>query len=190
MAKHNTQPGRFHRIFVPIPANVAVLRGLLGPLPVGGLTASTGCLPSGGTASPVWPVGASDLAACSWGFALPTRAPPGIELWSFRLCAPPVYRVVMEFKPSPFSFLLSPFLVQSLQLFPLSTFLQLHLGWGVFFPYSLPHPTLSQSSLHVQKGLPALQSSPSPSSPLHAVYLLISVAQVMQIVVLILRSLF
>ena len=45
---------------------------------------------------------------CSWGFALPTRVLPGIELQSFRLCTAPVYRVLMEFKPSPFSFL--PFL--------------------------------------------------------------------------------
>ena len=41
---------------------------------------------------------------CSWGLALPTRAPPGIQLQSFRLRAPPVI-VLMEFKPSSFSFL-------------------------------------------------------------------------------------
>ena len=44
---------------------------------------------------------------CSWGFTFPTRAPPGMELWSHSLLtfALPLFTVLMEFKPSPFSFL-------------------------------------------------------------------------------------
>ena len=33
----------------------------------------------------------SQTPLCSWGFTLPTRAPPVIELRSCRLCTPPVY---------------------------------------------------------------------------------------------------
>ena len=178
MAKHNTQPGRFHRIFVPIPANVAVLRGLLGPLPVGGLTASTGCLPSGGTASPVWPVDASDLAACSWGFALPTRAPPGIELWSFRLLCSPVYRVLMVLKPSPPFSLSCSVACGRFHSLSFSVGAVLSCG-GSAFPALSP---LSLFSLHKNSSLPSTASL-SPSSPLCTTYLPSSVAQVMQIVV-------
>ena len=101
----------------------------------GGLTDSTGCLPSRGTTSPCvarGPQDPEDLALCSSGFVLPTRALPGIELQSFRLCVPPVYRVLMELKPSPFSF----FFVQSL---PSSCF-RAGAGEGCF-------PTLSTPSL-------------------------------------------
>ena len=66
----------------------------------------------------------------------------------------------MEFKPSPFSFLLSPFLVQSLWLFPLFYFLS-SCFWGVLFPYS-PPPPLSPSSLSMQKWLPALHGFSLP----------------------------
>ena len=48
-----------------------------------------GVLPAG-ELPPVWP---EDLALCSWGFAPPIRAPPGMQLRSFGLCAPPVYRI-------------------------------------------------------------------------------------------------
>ena len=34
---------------------------------------------------PMWPVDPLDLAACSWGFAFPTRSPSGIELQNFQL---------------------------------------------------------------------------------------------------------
>ena len=70
--------------------------GLTQPLP--------GALPAGEPALPVWPKGLQ-ASLCSWGFALLTRAPPGMELQSFRLCTPPVYRVLMEFTLSHFSFL-------------------------------------------------------------------------------------
>ena len=89
-------------VLVPTTANVVVLQGLLEsacgvatqPLP--------SILPIGELPLPLWP---SDFTVCSWGFALPTRAPSGIELRSFRLFPSPVYRVLMQVKPSPFSFL-------------------------------------------------------------------------------------
>ena len=69
---------------------------------------------------PVWPKDPW-TPLCSWGFALLTIALPVIELQGFRLCTPPVYRVLMEFKCSLFSLL--PFLVQSPWLFPLFHFI-------------------------------------------------------------------
>ena len=81
----------------------------------------------------------SQTSLCSWGFTFPTREPPGIELQSFRLCAPPVYRVLMEFKSFPFSFFSS--VPMAVSTFPLS--LQLLLGGGMFFPYSPPISILS-----------------------------------------------
>ena len=57
-------------------------RGLTQPLP--------GVFPAGELPLPMWPE-EPWTPLCSWGFALPTRAPPGIELWSFRLCTPSVY---------------------------------------------------------------------------------------------------
>ena len=56
---------------------------------------------------PVWPENLR-TPLCSWGFALPTRAPPGIELRSCSLCAPLVYSLNGT---STLFFLLSPFLV-------------------------------------------------------------------------------
>ena len=80
-----------------------------------------------------------------------------------------LFKVLMEFKPSPFSlFSLDPAAVSN---FPLS--LQLLLG-----PLSACKST----------SLPAPSSS--PSSPLRAAHLLNSVVQVVQIVVLILQSVF
>ena len=93
----------------------------------------------------------------------------------------------MEFTPSPFSFLFSPFLVQSVWLFPLFHFLS-SCFWGGCFSHILPPP--SSSSLRRQKQLPALRGFSLPSSPLCAEYLLSSVVQVVQIVVLILKSVF
>ena len=81
---------------------------------------------------------------CSWGFAPASRAPPGIELQD---CELPLFTVLMEFKPSPFSiFSLVPMAVSN---FLLSV--QLLLGrcaFPVFFPWS-------PSSLHPQKWLAA-----------------------------------
>ena len=115
-------------------------------------------------------------------FALPTRAPPGIKLQSFRLRSP---FILMEFKPSPFSIL--PFFVQSLQLFPLFHFLFSYFGAQGAFP--LLSPSLPSLRKEKNSSLPSAASL-SPSLPLCAMYLLSSVVQVVQIVVLILESVF
>ena len=99
----------------------------------GGCTVSTKYPPSRGTTSPVWPEDSQDLAVCSWEFALPTRAPPRIELWSCILCTPPVYRVLLEYKPPSFTFL--PFLFSPLRTLSFSPAFG---WWGGCFPYSLP----------------------------------------------------
>ena len=77
MENHNTRlaPVCTLNILVPTPANVVVLRGLLGPL----------CLWGGHTASIKYPPKTLRTSLCSWGFAFPTRAPPGMELQSLRL---------------------------------------------------------------------------------------------------------
>ena len=118
----------------------------------GGCTVSTKCPSSRITTSPHVAQGSPDLTLLL-GFTFPTRALPGIELWSFRLCTPPAYRVLMAFKPSPSSFL--PFLFSPCSCFHFSTFSSAAFGagWGVLFLYSLPP---SSSSLHKQKQLPAL----------------------------------
>ena len=87
---HNTLlvPGFTINVLVPTTVNMAVLQGPLGlylwvatqPLP--------NVLPAGEPPLPVWLEDHLDLAVCSRGFALPTRALPGIKLWSFRLCTP------------------------------------------------------------------------------------------------------
>ena len=111
-------------------------------------------LPEGEPPLPVWPMDTLDLAPCSWRFALPTRALPYMELWSFGLCTPPFYRILMEFT---LSFLLSPFFVQSLAY----SFFSLHLFLG---SQGMLSPTLpwSLSSLCNQKQLPALHSFSLP----------------------------
>ena len=90
MENHRTHlaPGFTRSDLVPAPANVAVLWGLLGP---GGFNSlyqmsfqQWNCF------SPCSPR-TSRALLCSRGFALPTRAPPGIELQSCSLCTPLVY---------------------------------------------------------------------------------------------------
>ena len=90
MENHNTHlaPGFTLNVLVPVPMNVVVLLGLLGP---GGLTASTKCPPIRGTASPHVAQGPFRLRSLL--LRICTRALPGIVLQSFRLYAPPVYRV-------------------------------------------------------------------------------------------------
>ena len=149
-------------VLVPTPANVVVLQGVLGP------AAATpqplpNVLPAGEPPLPIWPTDPSDFALCSWGFALPTTAPPGIELRSFRLCFPPVYRVLTEFKASPFSFLL--FFVRSLVYSFFSP--QLLSGEGDAFQYFLPpSPSAAVSILSWQA-----KTAPCPlwllSPPVH-----------------------
>ena len=131
----------------------------------------------------------SQTPLCSWGFILPTRALPGIKLQSCRLSAPLVYRVLVAFKPALFSFL--PFQFSPCGCFHFSTFSPPALVWRVLFPSSpTPHPV---SVIFLQaKTVPCpLWVSPSePRSPLCTTYLLSSVVQVVQIVVLILKSVF
>ena len=93
-----------------------------------------------------------------------------------------LFLVLMEFKPSPFSLFGS--VPAAASTFPLS--LQLLLG-RVLFLHSLP--CLRPLSTHKNSSLPSVASG-SPGSPLCAAYLLNSVVQVVQIVVLILRSVF
>ena len=87
MENHNTHlaSGCTLNNLVPAPANVAAFRGLLGP---GGFNSlyqmsfqQWNCFSPCGLRTSWTPL-------FSWGFALPTTAPPGIELWSCSLCAP------------------------------------------------------------------------------------------------------
>ena len=185
---HNTHlaPGFTLNVLIPALVNVVVLRNLLGPLPVG-MPHSLYQMSSqqGNCFSPCGPR-TSWTPLCYWGFALPTRAPLGIELQSCRLCAPPVYRVLMEFKPSPFSFL--PFLFSPCGCFRFSTLSAAAFGGGggafpILSPHLRPLSTSKNNSLTSSASL-------SPSSPLHAAYLPSSVVQVVRVVVLILKSVF
>ena len=108
------------------------------------------------------------------------------QVWSCRVAAfaLPLFTVLMELKPSPFSlFSLVPAAVSN---FLLS--LQLLLGRGAF-PVCSPLPSLHPLSTRKSTPLPAAASR-SPCSALCAVYLLNSVVQVVQLVVLILQSVF
>ena len=149
MENHNTHlgPGFTLKDLVSAPANVAVFWGLLGPGGFNSLYQMT--FLQWNHFSPCG-LRTSRTPLCSWGFALPTRAPPGMELQSCSLSLP-LFTVLMEFKPSPFSlFSLVPVSVSN---FPLS--LQLLLGRGAF-PIISPSPDpQSQSSLCLQKRLPA-----------------------------------
>ena len=109
MENHNTHlaPSFTLSDLAPAPANVAAFQGLLGP---GGFNSlyqisfqQWNCFSPCGLRTSRTPL-------CSCGFALATRGPPGIELRSCSLCTPLVYSL-NGIKPSPFSFLLSPFLV-------------------------------------------------------------------------------
>ena len=98
----------------------------------------------------------------------------------------PVYKVLMEFKPSPFSLFSS--VPAAVSTFLLSLQLLL-LGGGMLFPNSPTPLPLHPFSTSKNSSLPSAASL-SSSSPLRAMYLLSSVVQVMLIVVLILRSVF
>ena len=106
MENHNTRlaPGFVLNILVPAPANVVVLQGLLGPCLWGTHTASTRCPLSRGTASP-------HVAQRPPDSTLPLGIHPSHQSTTryrseeFQTLPSPVYRVLMELKPSPFSFL-------------------------------------------------------------------------------------
>ena len=103
MENHNTHlaPGFIPSDLVPAPVNAVILLGLLGPCLGGAAQPLPGVLPAGELPLPVWPE-ELQTPLCSSGFALLTRALPGIELRSFR-SALPLFIVLTEFKPSPFS---------------------------------------------------------------------------------------
>ncbi len=103
MENHNTHlaPGFTLNDLVPAPANVVVLWGLLGQ---GGHKASTKCPSSSGTASPRVarePPGPHSVPGDS------PFPPEHRQVWSCGVAAfvLPLFTVLMEFKPSPFSFL-------------------------------------------------------------------------------------
>ena len=72
----------------PAPVNVATFRGLLGPGGFNSLYQMS--FQQWNRSSPCGPR-TSRTPLCSWGITFPTRTPPGIELWSWSLCAPLVY---------------------------------------------------------------------------------------------------
>ena len=79
MENHNTHlsPGFTLNNLVPAPVKVAVFRGLLGPGGFNSLYQMS--FQQWNHYSPCGPRN-SRTPPCSWGFALPTRAPPGMEL--------------------------------------------------------------------------------------------------------------
>ena len=90
LENHNTHmaPGFTFNELVASPASVAALWGLRGP---GGLNSlHQMAFQQWNRFSPCGPR-SSPTPLCSWGFALPTRAPPGMELQGCSLCAPLVY---------------------------------------------------------------------------------------------------
>ena len=80
-------PGFTLNDLVPAPANVAVFWGLLGPGGFNSLYQMS--FQQWNRFSPCG-LRTSRTPLCSWGSALPTRAPQGIERRGCRLCAPPV----------------------------------------------------------------------------------------------------
>ena len=179
---HNTHlaPGFTLNDLVPAPANVVVLPGPLGPCLWGPHTASTRCPPSRGTAS-------LRVARRTLDSALLLGIRPSHQSTTRYGAAPfqplrSLFLVLVEFKPSPLSLFGS--VPAAASTFPLS--LQLLLG-RVLFLHSLP--CLRPLSTHKNSSVPSVASG-SPGSPLCAAYLLNSVVQVVQIVVLILRSVF
>ena len=88
--KRNTHltPGFTLNNVAPAPANVAAFWGLLGPGVFNSLYQMSF---QQWNRFSLCGARTSRTPLCSWRFAFPTRAPPGIELWSCSLCAPLVY---------------------------------------------------------------------------------------------------
>ena len=170
MGNHNTHlsPGYTLNDIFPSPVNVAIFLGLVGPGAFNSLYQMS--FQQWNRFSPCGPR-TSWTPLCSCGLALPTRAPPGIELWSCKLCSPLVYIILTEFKPFPFSFFSS--VPAAVSNFPLS--LQLLLGRGAF-PIFSPASHLCPFSTCKRGSLPFMASR-SPSSALRTVYLLNSVVR-------------
>ena len=120
-------PGFTLNDLVPAPANVAAFRGLPGPGGFNGLHQMS--FQQWDRFSPCGPR-TSRTPLCSWGFALPTRAPPGRALRGCSLCTPLVYSLNWSLNPlrSPFSFL--PFWFSPRGCFQFSTFSPAAFGEG------------------------------------------------------------
>ena len=90
VGNHNAYlaPGFTLEDLVPAPAKVAAFWGLLGPGGFNSLHQMS--FQQWDRFSPCGP-STSRTPLRSWGFALPSRAPPGMELGSCSLCAPFVY---------------------------------------------------------------------------------------------------
>ena len=100
-------------------------------------------LPAGEPPLSVWPLDPSDLTLCSWGSPFP---PEHHQVLNCRV-SDSVYRVLMKFKAPPFSFLLSPFFVQSLvySFFSLSLLLFSREGGSGMLSCTLPPPISVQA---------------------------------------------
>ncbi|VFV22913.1 Hypothetical predicted protein [Lynx pardinus] len=90
MENHNTHlaPSFTLNDLAPAPVNVAAFRGLLGP---GGFNRLYQMSFQQWNHFSLCGPRTSWTPLCSWGFTFSTRAPPGIELQSCRLCTPLVY---------------------------------------------------------------------------------------------------
>ena len=143
----------------------------------GGRQASTECPPIKGTAS----VSQGPLKLCCLllGIHPYHQSTDRYRAVEFLMLLSPFYGVLMVLKPSPFSLSLSCSVI-----YECSHFFSLTNFGGSAFPVFSP---VSLSFLLKYCSLPFVTSL-SPSSSLCVAYLLSSVAQVMQIVVLILRS--
>ena len=181
MENNNTHlaPGFTLNNLVPAPANVVVLPGPLGPL---------------GDPHSLYQVSSQQgnrLSTCGLKnpglHSAPGDSPFPPEHHQVSSCgvsgsALPLFIVLVEFKPSPFSLFSS--VPAAVSTFPFS----LQLLWRGAFPISPPPP--SPSSLCRQKQLPALHSFSLPQFiSLFHVPAKFS-GQVVQIVVLILKSIF
>ena len=189
MDNHHTLlvPGFPLNDLVPAPANVAVLRGLLGPLGSAGVATQTlpRVLAAGEPLFSVWfqtPLlhTPSLHSLCSRGFALPTRAPPGIRCGlshsALPLCVQSSWNLNPLLPPS------SRFgsVPVALSTFPLSPQLLLAGGGegeGIAFPIFCP--CLRPLSAGKHSSLPSVASL-FPSSPLCAASPLRSGVQVGQ----------
>ena len=146
MVNHDTYlvPGFTVNILVPTPANVAVLQGPLGPLPVGRPhSLYQVSSQQGNLLSPCGPRTPQTSLSAPGDSSFP---PEHCQLLSCGVqvsdSALPLFIILTVFKPSSFSF--PPFVLSLLM--GVSTFLSLQLLWGgggVLFLYSPPISVLS-----------------------------------------------
>ena len=160
MENHNTclAPGFTLNDIVLAPANVVVLPGPLAPCLWGPTQPLPGVLPAGEPPLPCGPK-TPGLHSAPGDSPFP---PEHRQVWSCGISASalPLFTVLMEFKPSPLSFLLFAFLIQSLWLFPLFHFLSSCFVGSDFHIFSPLH--LCPFYAHKSGSLPSATSlSPS-----------------------------